>query len=43
VAGGSVEYLGAHHRVLQRITTADRMADCHRHCASMGVHPCELT
>lgn len=40
---GSAEYLGAHHSVLQRITTADRMADCRRHCASMGVQPGALT
>ena len=43
VVKGSVEYLGAHHTVLQRITTADRIADYHRHCASLGVHPRELT
>jgi quercetin dioxygenase-like cupin family protein len=42
VVKGSVEYLGAHHTVLQRITTADRMADYHRHCASVGVQPREL-
>jgi hypothetical protein len=28
--------------VLQRIATADRIADYHRHCASMGVQPREL-
>lgn len=39
VVKGSVEYLGAHHSVLQRITTTDRIADYHRHCASMGVQP----
>ena len=43
VVKGSVEYLGAHHSVLQRITTADRMADYRRHCASMGVQPGALT
>ena len=42
VVKGSVEYLGAHHSVLQRITTADRIADYHRHCAAIGVHPREL-
>lgn len=43
VVKGEVEYLGAHHSVLQRITTADRIADYHRHCASSGVQPRELT
>ena len=43
VVKGSVEYLGAHHSVLQRITTVDRIADYHRHCTSMGVQPRELT
>jgi 2,4'-dihydroxyacetophenone dioxygenase len=36
VVKGSVEYLGAHHSVLKRIDTADRIADHQRHCASMG-------
>lgn len=43
VVKGSVEYLGAHKSVLQRITTADRIADYHRHCASLGARPRELT
>ncbi len=42
VVKGSVEYLGPHHSVLQRITTADRIADYRRHCASLGVQPSEL-
>jgi len=42
VVKGSVEYLGPHHSVLQRITTADRIADYRRHCATMGVEPVEL-
>jgi 2,4'-dihydroxyacetophenone dioxygenase len=42
VVKGSVEYLGAHHRVLQRITTADRLGDYHRHCAEIGVQPRDL-
>lgn len=36
---GSVEYLGPHRAVLQRITTADRRADYLRHCAALGVAP----
>jgi 2,4'-dihydroxyacetophenone dioxygenase len=43
VVKGSVEYLGAHHSVLERITTADRLADYRRRCASLGVQPRELT
>lgn len=43
VVKGSVEYLGAHHSVLQRITTADRIADYRRHCAEVGVPPRDLT
>lgn len=42
VVKGSVEYLGAHHAVLQRITTADRLADYRRHCAEIGVQPRDL-
>ena len=36
---GSVEYLGAHHTVLKRIDTADRIADYQRHCAAMNRPP----
>lgn len=43
VVKGSVEYLGPHHSVLQRITTADRIADYRRHCAEVGVPPRDLT
>lgn len=43
VVKGSVEYLGAHHSVLQRISTADRIADYRRHCAEVGVPPRDLT
>lgn len=43
VVNGCVEYLGPHHSVLRRITTADRIADYHRHCASIGVQPRGLT
>lgn len=39
VVKGSVEYLGAHHSVQQRITAADRVADYHQHCAVTGVNP----
>jgi hypothetical protein len=39
VVKGEVEYLGAHHSVLQRISAADRLVDYHRHCALMGVPP----
>lgn len=39
VVKGSVEYLGAHHSVLQQITAADRISDYHRHCAAVGVQP----
>ena len=39
VVKGTVEYLGAHHSVLQRIDTADRIADYLRHCAAIGVRP----
>jgi 2,4'-dihydroxyacetophenone dioxygenase len=42
VVKGSVEYLGPHRGVLQRITTADRIADYHRHCAEIGTQPREL-
>ena len=42
VVKGSVEYLGAHHSVLQRIDTADRIADYRRHCAVIGSRPREL-
>ena len=42
VVKGSVEYLGAHHSVLQRITADDRISDYHRHCAEVGVQPREL-
>lgn len=42
VVKGSVEYLGAHHTVLQRITTTDRLADYRRHCAEIGVPPRDL-
>ena len=42
VVKGSVEYLGAHHTVLQRITTADRLADYRRHCAEIGVQARDL-
>ena len=34
-----VEYLGAHHSVLQRISSADRLHDYHRHCARGGAQP----
>lgn len=37
VVKGSVEYLGPHHTVLQRITTADRRADYRRWCEAVGV------
>lgn len=43
VVKGEVEYLGPHHSVLQRITTADRMDDYRRHCAGLGVQPRALT
>lgn len=43
VVKGSVEYLGAHHTVLQRITTEDRVADYRRHCAEIGVQPQDLS
>jgi 2,4'-dihydroxyacetophenone dioxygenase len=39
VVKGEVEYLGPHHSVLQRITTADRIGDYRRHCAGMRVQP----
>lgn len=42
VVKGSVEYLGPHHSVLQRITTADRIADYRRRCAAVGVQAREL-
>lgn len=42
VVKGSVEYLGAHHSVLQRITTADRLADYRRHCTEIGARPRDL-
>jgi 2,4'-dihydroxyacetophenone dioxygenase len=42
VVKGSVEYLGPHHSVLQRITAADRIADYRRACAAMGVEPRKL-
>lgn len=42
VVKGSVEYLDAHQRVLQRITTADRIADYRRHCAAIGMQPSDL-
>ena len=38
----SVEYLGRHHTVLQRITTADRRADYRRWCEQVGVVPRDL-
>ena len=43
VVKGSVEYLGAHHSVLQRITAADRVADYRSYCAATGTQPRELT
>ena len=43
VVKGEVEYLGPHHSVLQRITTADRIQDYRRHCATVGVQPRELS
>jgi quercetin dioxygenase-like cupin family protein len=43
VVKGTVEYLGAHHGVLQRIDTAGRIADYRRHCAAIGSRPQELT
>lgn len=42
VVKGEVEYLGAHHSVLQRISSADRLRDYHRHCALVGSQPREL-
>ena len=42
VVKDSVEYLGPHHTVLQRITTADRRADYHRWCEAVGVVPRDL-
>lgn len=42
VVKGSVEYLGTHQTVLQRITVAERIADYHRHCAQLGCQPREL-
>jgi hypothetical protein len=36
VVKGSVEYLGPHHAVLQRISTADRRADYRRWCEAEG-------
>ncbi len=39
VVKGSVEYLGPHHTVLQRITTADRWADYQRWGEGVGVVP----
>jgi 2,4'-dihydroxyacetophenone dioxygenase len=39
VVKGSVGYLGPHHAVLQRITTADRRADYYRWCEAVGVVP----
>ena len=43
VVKGEVEYLGPHHSVVQRITTADRIQDYRRHCATVGVQPRELS
>jgi 2,4'-dihydroxyacetophenone dioxygenase len=43
VVKGSVEYLGAHHSVLQRITTADRMGRLPPALRIMGVQPRALT
>jgi 2,4'-dihydroxyacetophenone dioxygenase len=43
VVKGEVEYLGAHHAVLQRITAADRIDDYRRHCAAAGVQPRDLS
>jgi 2,4'-dihydroxyacetophenone dioxygenase len=42
VVKGSVEYLGPHHRVLQRITASDRIADYQRHCAALGAQAQDL-
>ena len=42
VVKGSVEYLGPHHTVLQRITTADRRADYQRWCEAVRVTPRDL-
>lgn len=42
VVKGEVEYLGAHHSVLQRISTADRIDDYRRYCATTGVQPRDL-
>lgn len=42
VVKGSVEYLGPHHTVPQRITAADRVTDYHAHCAAIGIQPLEL-
>ncbi len=39
VVKGEVEYLGAHRRVLQRISAADRLEEYHRHCALTGAQP----
>ncbi|MBS0291769.1 MAG: anti-sigma factor [Proteobacteria bacterium] len=43
VVKGSVEYLGPHHAVLQRISTADRRADYRRWCEAEGVVPRDLS
>lgn len=42
VVMGSVEYLGAHGSVLQRITAADRIDEYRRHCELLGRPPREL-
>ena len=42
VVNGSVEYLGPHYTVLQRITMADRRADYRRWCETAGVLPRDL-
>ena len=42
VVKGEVEYLGAHHRVLQRIDAAHRIDAYHRHCAAIGAVPRDL-
>lgn len=42
VVNGTVEYLGPHHGVLQRIDAAGRIADYRRHCAAIGSMPRDL-
>lgn len=42
VVTGSVEYLGTHGSVRQRITAASRVDEYRRHCEATGRHPREL-